>query len=43
MCWHGEIIWTGATTDIEQDAIELHPGVADHAEVLDPGSTEGLS
>jgi len=23
MCWHGEIIRTGATTDIEQDAIEL--------------------
>ena len=36
-------LWTGATTDIEQDAIELHPGVADQVEVLDPGSTQGLS
>ena len=43
LCSHGEIIRTGATTDIEQDAIELHPGVADQAEVLDPGSTEHLS
>ncbi|HEY5249848.1 MAG TPA: hypothetical protein VIJ15_15515 [Dermatophilaceae bacterium] len=28
MCGHGEIIRTGATTDIEQDAVELHRGVA---------------
>jgi len=26
----------GATTDIERDAIELHPGVADHVEELGP-------
>ena len=36
MCGHGQIIRTGATTDIEQDAIELHPGVADQVEVLAP-------
>ena len=29
MRWRGQITWTGATADIEQDAIELHPGVAD--------------